>query len=147
MCRQVMMKLSDQLFKRKVDEAEKEFSFTEFLNLVDSNTGGSPACTLLVVLPFRRVQQVMAFFPIVIRRPHSPDLMWPDLMWQEFLHHTCAPTRRLPESSLSMDFWFGLCIFPPDSAASGSRCAYAPRYERTQGNARHKQEQPTRQSP
>ena len=46
------MKLSDQLFKRKVDEAEKEFTFTEFLNLVDSNTGGSPASTVLVVLPF-----------------------------------------------------------------------------------------------
>jgi len=34
-----MMKLTDQLFKRKLDEAEKEFTFTEFLNLVDSNTG------------------------------------------------------------------------------------------------------------
>ena len=32
---QVMMKLTDQLFKRKLDEAEKEFTFTEFLNLVD----------------------------------------------------------------------------------------------------------------
>ena len=29
------MKLTDQLFKRKLDEAEKEFTFTEFLNLVD----------------------------------------------------------------------------------------------------------------
>ena len=34
-----MMKLSDQLFKRNLNEAEKEFTFTEFLNLVDSNTG------------------------------------------------------------------------------------------------------------
>jgi hypothetical protein len=33
------MKLSDQLFKRNLNEAEKEFTFTEFLNLVDSNTG------------------------------------------------------------------------------------------------------------
>jgi len=37
--KEVMMKLTDQLFKRKLDEAEKEFTFTEFLNLVDSNTG------------------------------------------------------------------------------------------------------------
>lgn len=40
-----MMKLSDQLFKRKVDEAEKEFTFTEFLNLVDSNTGDNRPAT------------------------------------------------------------------------------------------------------
>jgi hypothetical protein len=32
---QVMMKLTDVLFKRKSDEPEKEFTFTEFLNLVD----------------------------------------------------------------------------------------------------------------
>ena len=32
---QVMMKLTDVLFKRKSDEPEKEFTYTEFLNLVD----------------------------------------------------------------------------------------------------------------
>lgn len=37
--KETMKEMTDKLFKHNVDESEKEFTYTEFLQLVDDNNG------------------------------------------------------------------------------------------------------------